>query len=162
MRLLHLRGEKVRQQSQVLKGKKEQINHKGEEASANREWMDAAGGKKLLLNFFREMDCQSTFWETLLSWFSIFENLQFSRCIVMDSHFPNNRCNSGNSCFTSTFTLHFVRSLLRAPSTIPEVPLQSSSFLPYFHFPGTIAGEDSGRASGQPTEKAGQRLHCSW
>lgn len=80
----------------------------------------------------------------------------------MDSHLPNKRRNSGNSCFTSTFTLHFVRSVLRALSTTPEVPLQSSPFLPYFHSPGILAGEDLGRAPGQPTEKAGQTLHCSW
>lgn len=66
------------------------------------------------------MDCPRAFWEMLLSWLSIFDNLQFSRCIVMDYRYPNNRCNSGNSCFTSSFTLHFVRSLLRAPGT-PEV-----------------------------------------
>lgn len=134
---------------------------KAEEASASQEWMDAAGGKKLLLNFVREMDCQRAFWEMLLSWLSTFSNSQFSRCIVMDSHFPNNKYNSSSSCFTSTFTLHFVRSLLSTKHNSWDPPAEQL-FPALFHSPGTLTGEHSGRAPGQPTEKAGQALHCYW
>lgn len=52
---------------QALKGKNgtDQLLHyqhlrdkKLRQVSANQEWVDAAGGKKLLLNFIRQMDCQ--------------------------------------------------------------------------------------------------------
>lgn len=66
MRLLHLRRKKGKTAVPSAKRKKRNRSttplptskgQKAEEASANQEWMDAAGGKKLLLNFVREMDC---------------------------------------------------------------------------------------------------------
>lgn len=135
---------------------------KAEEASANQEWMDAAGGKKLLLNFVRAMGLPKSF---------------LGNVALMTFNFWQLASNSLDALWLTVIfqtadvilvTVALLQCLLctllgphSAPSTTPESPLQSCSFLPHFHSPGTLAGEDSGRAPGQPTEKAGQTLHCS-